>query len=366
MPSDVAARFAPDGIHLNTAMYGLPPREAWDALAAAAGDWRAGRVASGAWAPPVEASRAALARLHGVAQDAVTLGTSVSSLMGPLVASLPAGSRVLVPEDEFLSVVFPLRARAERGDVELVTVPVAELAAAATSGDATLVVASLVRPQDGRLLDAAALVRAARDGGATVTLDVTQAGWMDLRGVAADVLVGAGHKWLMAPHGTAFMITAPEARERLVALTAGWTARADVTAPPWGNDQARRAGGAGLDQSPVFLAWVAQAASLALVEELGLAAIAAHDLGLAGAFASALGLSQPRSPIVAVPADDALLAALERAGVQFTARAGLARFSFHLHNGVADAERAAAVVLETRARDARRGAPAVRARGRAG
>jgi selenocysteine lyase/cysteine desulfurase len=314
-PADVASEFAPDGVHLNTAMFGLPPRAAWNALAAAARDWRVGRVSVSAWAPALQQARAALARLHGVGDDAVTLGTSVAALMAPLAGSLPVGARVLVPRDEFLSVVLPLRARAERGEVELVSVPSAELAAAAAKG------------------------------GAMVALDVTQAGWMDLRDLGADLLIGAGHKWLMAPHGTAFMISTPAARERLVALASGWTARADPAAPPWGNDQPRRAAGPGFDQSPAFLAWVAQVESLAMVEALGLASIARHDLGLAGRFAEAIGRPAPRTPFVTLPGDERVVAALERAGVRFTARGGTVRLSFHLHNGVADVDRAAAAVL---------------------
>ena len=75
--------------------------------------------------------------------------------------------------------------------------------------------ASLVRPQDGDLLDAATLAAATAAAGGRLLLDVSQAGWMRLDALPADVLVGAGHKWLMGPHGTAYLVASPSACEQL-------------------------------------------------------------------------------------------------------------------------------------------------------
>ncbi len=36
--------WSPEGVYLNTASFGLPPRPAWDAMQAAQDDWRTGRT----------------------------------------------------------------------------------------------------------------------------------------------------------------------------------------------------------------------------------------------------------------------------------------------------------------------------------
>ena len=49
---DVAAAqrlFSPEGVYLNTASYGLPPRPAWEAMQAAADEWRHGRTGFDGW-----------------------------------------------------------------------------------------------------------------------------------------------------------------------------------------------------------------------------------------------------------------------------------------------------------------------------
>src|SRR5215211_7610379 len=46
---EARALWEPEGIYLNTASYGLPPRPAWDALQAALSDWRVGRTSWEHW-----------------------------------------------------------------------------------------------------------------------------------------------------------------------------------------------------------------------------------------------------------------------------------------------------------------------------
>jgi selenocysteine lyase/cysteine desulfurase len=324
--------FAPAGIFLNTAMFGLPPARATEAGAAAVRDWASGRVTLDAWALPVERARASLARLHAVEPDEVTLGANVSSLVATVAAAVPRGGVVLMSDDEFLSLTMPFENLAkprgflvQRVKREILSRQVAALAPA-------WVAASLVRPQDGQLLDHAALLAAARAVQTRVLLDISQAGWMPLTALGeADLMVGAGHKWLMGPHGTAFMISAPLARQSLLPVNAGWTARADLTLPPW-ERQPHAPSARGFDQSPAFLNWVVQAAALEVVEEIGVARIAAHNLDLAKRLARGLGLPIPTSPIVTVPGNADLVRRLQDAGVQHTARGGNIRLSVHLYN----------------------------------
>jgi len=42
--ADAQRLFSPEGTYLNTASYGLPPRQAWEALQSAQDEWRHGRT----------------------------------------------------------------------------------------------------------------------------------------------------------------------------------------------------------------------------------------------------------------------------------------------------------------------------------
>src|SRR5690606_1051434 len=100
---------------LNTASYGLPPRPAWDALQRALADWRAGRGAWEEWTQATDASRRAFARLIGVPAAGVSVGATVSQLLAPVAAALPDRARVLAPEIEFTSNLYPWLAQGGRG-----------------------------------------------------------------------------------------------------------------------------------------------------------------------------------------------------------------------------------------------------------
>src|SRR5438128_253698 len=117
---------------LNTASYGLPPRPAWEALQAALADWRVGGTSWEVWDVATSRARSAFARLVGVPPDDVAVGTTVSQLLAPVSAALAPGSRVLLPESEFTSLVFPWLAR---DDVEVRAVPLARLADAVRPED---------------------------------------------------------------------------------------------------------------------------------------------------------------------------------------------------------------------------------------
>jgi selenocysteine lyase/cysteine desulfurase len=81
------------------------------------------------------------------------------------------------------------------------------------------------------------------------------------------------------------------------------------------------------------------APALELVERLGVAAIQAHDVGLANRLLTGLGLAPRDSAIVSVrsPGAGERLAA---AGLRVAQRAGGARLSFHLYNTEEDVDRA--------------------------
>src|SRR4051812_33007623 len=119
----------PETTYLNTASFGLPPDPAWDALQAAQADWRAGRVSWEHWTAVTGRAREQFARLVGTDADRGAVGSTVSGLIAQVAAAIPDGSRVLAPEPEFVSLLFPFLAQAPRG-VTVEVVPLARLAEA--------------------------------------------------------------------------------------------------------------------------------------------------------------------------------------------------------------------------------------------
>ncbi|WP_326595337.1 aminotransferase class V-fold PLP-dependent enzyme [Streptomyces sp. NBC_01803] len=333
--------YAPRTAYLNTAAHGLLPARTTAALRETVTRMGDGRIDSVAYFGEVEAARAAFARVAGVAPERVAVGSAVAVHTAVIAGSLPPGSEVLYPHDEFSSLVTPFT---QRAGVRLRAVELDGLADAVGPGT-TLVAVSAVQSLDGRVADLPAIRAAARRHGARTLVDTTQAtGWLPLSSGDFDFTVCAGFKWLLCPRGTSFL-TVPEDGGGLVPLHAGWIAAADLSNSTYGpvGELARDA--RRFDEPPGYLPWVAAARSLTLVEEVGRAAIAAHDLGLARRFRAGLaelGMAAvpADSPIVSAPGLGDAASALHEAGIVVAARGGNLRASFHLHNTEADVDRA--------------------------
>jgi selenocysteine lyase/cysteine desulfurase len=292
--ADAQRLFSPEGAYLNTASYGLPPRPAWEAVQVAADEWRHGRTGFDGWDRSVGRARECWARLHRVSGADVAIGPQVSPFVGVIAGSLAPGARVLAAREEFTSVLFPLLAQEARG-IQVTLVALDELAEA-IDGRTDLVAVSAVQSSDGRLADLDALAAAAAHHGARTLVDATQAcGWLPLDAARFDHVVCAGYKWLLGPRGTAFLYTAPEARERLLPQLAGWYAAEDPMATLYSGPLRLASDARALDVSPAWLSWIGQAPGLEL---------------------------------------------LEAARVKCAGRGGLTRFSFHLANTEADVDRA--------------------------
>jgi selenocysteine lyase/cysteine desulfurase len=276
--------------------------------------------------------------MTGVTPGDIAVGATVSGVLSPVAATLPAGARVVVPEIEFTSNLFPWLVHADRG-VTVDTVPLEKLADA-IGADTTLVAFSLVQSATGEIAPVDEILAAARGHGALVCVDATQAcGWLPVRAASFDVLVCAAYKWLMAPRGAAFCYLAPELRDRMRPLQAGWYAGEDVHQSYYG-PPLRLAGSARrFDTSPAWFSFVGAAPSIELLNEIGIGAVHAHNVGLAQRFLTGLGLPPAESAIVSVghPSAAEQFAA---AGVRAAVRAGRARLSFHLYNTEADVDRA--------------------------
>lgn len=338
------AQFDPDQVWLNTATYGLPPSSAFDAFEAAAREWRHGRTGFDGWDRSVGAARAAFARLVGVGAGDVAIGGGVSPFAGLVASALPAGARVLAAEGDFTSVLFPFLAQERRG-VRVELVPPARLAEAIVPGHA-LVAFSAVQSADGRIADLAGIADAAAQHGVRTFVDATQAaGWLPLDLAPFDFTATAAYKWLLSPRGTAFFTLRPERRAELVPHAAGWYAGEEVADSYYGAPLRLAADARRFDTSPAWLNWVGAAAALALIEDVGVDAIHAHDVALAGRLRAGLGLAPGDSAIVSVgglPGDAA--ARLEAAGVMAAGRGGALRMSCHLYTTDDDVDRALAAL----------------------
>jgi selenocysteine lyase/cysteine desulfurase len=322
--------------YLNSASYGLPPRPAWQALQLALTDWRVGRTTWEPWGESTERARAVFARLVGVDPGRVATGATVSQLVGLVAAAVPDGARVLAPDVDFTSLLFPFLVHADRG-VELRTVPLERLADA-VDRTTDVVAFSAVQSSTGEVADLEAIASAARDHGALTVVDATQAcGWLPLAHMRFDAVACAAYKWLCSPRGTAFLALEDELLARVRPLAANWWAGEEPLAEYYGPPLRLASTARRLDTSPAWFSWVGAAPTLELLEEIGIESIHAHDVGLANRFRAGLGLPPSDSAIVSTSLPHAA-ERLERAGIRAAVRAGSLRVSFHVYSTEADVD----------------------------
>jgi len=332
--------------YLDTATYGLPPHPTVRELDVALRGWRTGRARRADWEEYVDRGRQSFARLVGADLAGVAIGAQVSALVGLVASALPDGARVLVPDVEFTSNLFPYAVHAARG-VEVVTAPVGGLVDA-IDDRTTAVAYSVVQSATGEITDMAAVAAKARRHGALVIADATQAtGWLStVHARHADALVCGTYKWLMSPRGTAFLVLTPELAERVVPLYAGWYAGQDPDDSYYGLPLRLAKDARRFDLSPGWLNWVATATSLAVVESIGLQAVHAHDVALANRFRAGLGLRAGRSAIVMLYGRPDAAERFARAGIRASVRAGSVRAAFHLYTREEDVDTALNVLTE--------------------
>ncbi|SEH01283.1 Selenocysteine lyase/Cysteine desulfurase [Nonomuraea solani] len=317
---------------LNTASYGLPPRPAFEELQAVLTEWRHGSSDWKPWDASVGRSRAAFARLIGAPVADVSVGASLSQIMSTVATALPPRGKVVVPEIEFTSNLFPWAVAA---DVR--TVP-ADRVAEAIDGDTAAVAFSLVQSATGYVAPLQDIVAAAREHGALVIADGSQAcGWLPVGVEGVDVLACAAYKWLMAPRGAAFGYLSPRVRERMRPLAANWYAGADEGGSYYGPPLRLADDARAFDLSPAWFCYVGAAPALELLGEIGVERIREHNVALANRFRAGLGLEPSDTAIVSV---DAPGERLEAAGIRAAVRAGRVRASFHIYTTTDDVDRA--------------------------
>jgi selenocysteine lyase/cysteine desulfurase len=320
--------------YLNTASIGLPPLAVSKAMHAAVDDWSAGRVQAPDYDPYVDRSRAAWARLHGVEPATVAIGPQVSYFAGLVAQALPDGAEVVGFEGDFTSLLFPFLER-EGIDVRLVAL---DRVADAIRDRTTLVAVSAVQSADGRVADLDAIAAAAESHDALTLVDVTQAsGWLPVDATRIDFTAGGAYKWLLSPRGTSFMAIRPERAGDLRPIAPGWYAGEQIWESIYGAPLRLAADARRFDLSPAWLSWVGTASALEYVEQAGVEAIQAHDVGLANLLREGLGLPPSDTAMVAL-AHEGAEEAFHRAGIRAAVRAGSLRVCFHLYNDEADVD----------------------------
>jgi selenocysteine lyase/cysteine desulfurase len=258
-----------------------------------------------------------------------------------VVTALPAGTRVVVPDIEFTSLLFPLLVNS-RLDVR--TVPVAEVAGVVAEG-AGAVAFSAVQMSTGEVADLDAILDAASAVDAVTICDATQAvGWLPIDAGRFDALVCAAYKWLMSPRGTAFLTVSDRLLADAVPHSAGWYAGDDVHTSYFGPPLRLAHDARRFDLSPAWFSWVGTAPALELIEEIGVQAIHDHDVALANLFRAGLGMEAANSAIVSAEVPDAA-ARLERAGIVAAIRGGRLRTAWHVYNDERDVDQVLEVVL---------------------
>ena len=346
--ADARALWDPEPGWLNTASYGLPPRPGWDAMQSALDEWRHGRTSWEGWDDSTHRCRAAFARLVGADQADVAIGAAVSQLLAPVAAALPAGSRVVVPDIEFTSNLFPWLVHVDRG-VEVVTVPLSGLLDA-IDDRTTLVAVSAVQSATGEITDLVELRGVADRHGARVCVDATQAcGWLPVEARYADVLVCAGYKWLMNPRGTAFAVYRREFRDSMRPLAAGWYAGDDIHSSYYGPPLRLAPDARRFDISPAWFSWVGGAPAIELLDAIGVEVVHDHNVVLANRFRAGLELPPADSAIVSVDVPGAA-ERLAAAGIRAAVRDGRLRASFHVYTDIADVDLALDALTANRGR----------------
>ncbi len=348
MGVDPSQLFRPaDGLtYLDSATYGLAPTPTADALRTALADWEAGTARwIEDWDIVAERARSAIADIVGVATRNVSLLPAASVGVGTVAASLRPGARILVAENEFASLLFPLLVAEQQG-ATVVESPVGELADRILP-ETDLVAFSLVHMQTGRVAPAADIVAAARAAGARVLIDATHGiPFVDALAADADFVVCAAYKHLLCPRGTAFMTVRADRLDELLSWNANWRASNDPYGRYVGGPLTLADTAARFDPSVAWHTWIGAAVSLGLISEWRRDGHLDAVRDQAAQLAERLGLAPSGSSIVAVPVDDmdsaraALSAAKIKAGVHTTA----VRLSCHVYTTAADIDRAVEVL----------------------
>ena len=353
--------------YLNHAGIAPLPAPAVEAMGRCASDAAVdGGLAHPAHAERAEAVRAAAARLMGVPAEDVAFVKNTTEGLGFVANGLDweEGDRVVVPDEEFPSTLYPWTALRDRGVVvDLVEpvgpgrcLPVDAFAEVMAAGPPPKVVAtSWVQFGRGWRTDLGELASACHDVGSLLCADVIQGLGVvpaQLGEWGVDFAMADAHKWLLGPSGIGVLYVRRSRLGDLRPLEPGWASVAHRE--DWENlelvwdDSARRLEGG----SANMVGTHAMGASLDLLLAAGVERVWDHVCalldqacdGLADAGADVMSdrSAEGRSGVVTFAVDGhdpaAVVEALKDRGVVCSPRAGGVRLSPHGYNTAEEVE----------------------------
>jgi selenocysteine lyase/cysteine desulfurase len=229
-----------EGVYLNQAALGLLGRPAVEAMHRFLDD--VGRHGNLHMSDADEVGffdqlRERAARLFRVDRDRIAILSSASEILGqiPLLIPPTAGRKILTVATDFPAVTRPWLHMAASGKCQVQFVednPASDLTAdliAALDRQTALIAVSSVQYATGTLVDIDRLQKAAKQVGARLVVDVTQAAGalaIDAAAWDADVVVSSGYKWLGGHGGVALAAMSPSLLERVPPLP-GWMGAPD-------------------------------------------------------------------------------------------------------------------------------------------
>lgn len=350
MDPSIRALFAPEPgtVFLDSATYGLPPEPTLRAMREGMDAWRAGTAYwVDDWDRVAERARSAFATLIGTGPERIALLPATSVGVGVVASGLTADDDVVVPRDEFTSVLFPLLVARERG-VPVREVDVDAIVDAIVPGT-TLVACTLVQMQTGRTTAIRAIVERAAEVGARVLVDATQGTpFVSLGDLVdrIDYLLVSAYKHLLCPRGVAFMAVRPDHIGRLAPVVANWRAADRPYGRFFGGPLTLAPDAAMYDVSLAWFPWLGAVASLELLVGWQATGALEEPMTLARDLAAGLGLPWGGSSLVCAPIADAdrALAALAAGKVRASFRGTGIRLSTHVYNDPADVAHAIEVI----------------------
>ncbi len=324
-----------------------------------------------------ERARSAAAQLiHAEAGD-VALISSVAYGVATAAKGLavPAGSRVIVLQDDHSSPVLEWMTRAGEGGFAVDTVArpangdwtAAVVAAIDRRGAAPVALASIssVHWSDGGLIDLDKVVAALRAKGAGLLVDATHAAGvmaMDVRTLDPDFVIFPTYKWLLGPYGRAFLYVAKRHQEKtpleqtshgrrsVRAEQATYFADTRYVADARRFDMGERDHFISLEMASIGIEMMTAWGSAAVVERLAMLTARLAD-GLRG-----LDLIIPdprvRAPHILCPAfpggmPEGLIQKLAAENIYVAPRLGRMRISPHVYNDEEDVDRLVAAMRRT-------------------
>ena len=316
-----------------------------------------------------ERARTAAARLINADPDDVALISSVSYGIATAgkVLTVPAGSRVLLLQDDHSSPVLEWQGRsaAQGFTTEVVARPddgdwtAALLAAIERSGAPPVGMASIssVHWADGGVIDLDRIAAALKMHGAKFVIDATHgAGVMDIdvRRLDPDFLVFPTYKWVLGPYGRAFLYVAKRWQDGVPIEQAGSGRRAiGSERAPYMRDSAYVANARrydmgerdhyiSLEMASIGMELVASWGSDAIIERLRMLTDRLADgLRNSGVLVSDPKVRAPHILSLRFPngMPDDLIDRLAAENVFVTPRLGLMRISPHVYNDEGDVDR---------------------------